>query len=118
MIIPTIGLTIYYGFIASDVYISKSESQSSLFVALINNPYQGLGVVLKSIGFNSSSDDSYVVRDYLDSRDAVKTLDKNLNIRQKYSAESVDSLSRFGTFFKMTPLKISISILRKSRGYL
>lgn len=97
VIIPTIGLTIYYGFIASDVYISESK-----FV--IRSPdkqsVSGLGVVLKSIGFNSSSDDSYVVRDYLDSRDAVKTLDKNLNIRQKYSAESVDSLSRFGTFFQ------------------
>lgn len=97
VIIPTIALTVYYGFIASDVYISESK-----FV--IRSPdkqsVSGLGVVLKSIGFNSSQDDSYVVRDYLQSRDAVKTLDKSLSIRQKYSAESIDSVSRFGAFFQ------------------
>lgn len=97
VIIPTICLTIYYGFIASDVYISESK-----FV--IRSPdkqsVSGLGVVLKSIGFNNASEDSYVVRDYLDSRDAVRTLDKTLNIKQKYSANSIDEVSRFGTFFQ------------------
>lgn len=97
VIIPTICLTIYYGFIASDVYISESK-----FV--IRSPdkqsVSGLGVVLKSIGFNNASDDSYIVRDYLDSRDAVKTLDKTLKIRQKYASQSVDTFSRFGGFFQ------------------
>lgn len=97
VIIPTFVLTIYYGLIASDVYISESK-----FV--IRSPdkqsVSGLGVMLKSIGFNSSQDDSYVVRDYLTSRDAVKVLDKDLAIKQKYSDSNIDSVSRFGTFFQ------------------
>lgn len=97
VIIPTIALTIYYGAIASDIYISEAK-----FV--IRSPdkqsVSGLGVVLKSIGFNNAQDDSYIVRDYLGSRDAVRILDKNLGIKQKYSAESIDVFSRFGTFFQ------------------
>lgn len=93
VVIPTIVLTIYYGLIASDVYISESK-----FV--IRSPNQqsvsGLGVMLKNIGFNASQDDSYIVRDYLTSRDSVKSLNQNLKIEAKYSANSIDAVSRFG----------------------
>lgn len=93
VVIPTIVLTIYYGIIASDVYISESK-----FV--IRSPNQqsvsGLGVVLKNIGFNASSDDSYIVRDYLTSRDSVKSLNQNLHIQARYSSENIDTVSRFG----------------------
>lgn len=99
VVIPTLIAAIYYGMIASDVYISESK-----FV--IRSPDKqsasGLGVVLKSFGFNSSQNDSYVVRDYLTSRDAVKTLDKDLNIKMKYSQPSIDTISRFGGVFQST----------------
>ncbi|MDO4250038.1 MAG: hypothetical protein Q4C68_00860 [Moraxella sp.] len=99
VIVPTIVLSIYYGIIASDIYVSESK-----FV--IRSPDQrsasGIGVVLQNIGFNASSDDSYLVRDYLTSRDATQNLRKNLNIQEKYSAKSVDVFSRFGTFGKPT----------------
>lgn len=99
VVIPTIVLSVYYGFIASDVYTSESK-----FV--IRSPDQrsasGLGMVLQSIGFNASSDDSYLVRDYLTSRDAVLNLKNNLDIQDKYSAKSVDIVSRFGVIEKPT----------------
>lgn len=94
VVIPTLCLVIYYGFIASDVYTSESK-----FV--IRSPDEqsvtGIGVALKNIGFNASSDDSYLVRDYLTSRDAVQNLRNDLNVQDKYSAETVDIVSRFGT---------------------
>lgn len=93
VIIPTVALSIYYGFVASDVYTSESK-----FV--IRSPNQqsasGLGVVLQNIGFSASSDDSYLVRDYLTSRDATKNLKDELDIQNKYSDKSVDIVSRFG----------------------
>lgn len=99
VVIPTVVLSIYYGFIASDVYTSESK-----FV--IRSPDQrsasGLGMVLQNIGFNASSDDSYLVRDYLTSRDAVLNLKNNLQIQDKYSAKSVDFASRFGVIEKPT----------------
>ncbi len=56
--------------------------------------------MLKNIGFNASSDDSYIVRDYLTSRDSVKNLNQNLGIKDKYSDSKIDDLSRFGTFYQ------------------
>lgn len=95
VVVPTICLAIYYGFVASDVYTSESKF-------IIRSPNQqsasGLGVVLQNIGFNSSSGDSYLVRDYLTSRDATQNLKDELDIQSKYSDKSVDVISRFGTF--------------------
>lgn len=97
VIVPTILMVIYYGFIASDEYVSESK-----FV--IRSPSKqsasSLNVVLQNIGFNSSSDDSYVVRDFLTSRDAVRDLEKQLNIREKYSKDDIDVIGRFGSFFQ------------------
>ncbi len=94
VVLPTVVLSIYYGFIASDVYTSESK-----FV--IRSPSQqsatGIGVMLQNIGFSASSDDSYLVRDYLSSRDAVQNLKDQLDIQTKYSAKTVDVVSRFGT---------------------
>ena len=99
VVLPTIVLAIYYGFIASDVYTSESK-----FV--IRSPNQrsvsGIGMVLQNIGFNASTDDSYLVRDYLSSRDAVQNLKAKLDIQTKYSAKSVDVVSRFGTIKEPT----------------
>lgn len=95
VVLPTVVLSVYYGLIASDVYTSESK-----FV--IRSPSQqsatGIGVMLQNIGFSSSSDDSYLVRDYLSSRDAVQNLKNDLDIQSKYSAQTVDVISRFGTF--------------------
>lgn len=99
VVIPTLCLSIYYGFIASDIYTSESR-----FV--IRSPNQqsvsGIGVVLKNIGFNASADDSYLVRDYLTSRDAVLSLEKTINVRQKYTSEHIDPISRFGVWREAT----------------
>lgn len=99
VVLPTIVLAVYYGFIASDVYTSESK-----FV--IRSPNQrsvsGIGMMLQNIGFNASSDDSYLVRDYLSSRDAVQNLKAKLDIQNKYSAKSVDVVSRFGTMQEPT----------------
>lgn len=99
VVVPTFCLSIYYGLVASDVYTSESK-----FV--IRSPDEqsvtGVGLALKNIGFNASSDDSYLVRDYLTSRDAIEHLNKTLNIQKKYADPSVDIISRFGTIGKPT----------------
>ena len=95
VILPTFVSTIYYGLIASDVYVSESE-----FV--VRSPQKqstsGLGALLQSSGFSRSQDDVYAVHDYMLSRDAMSTLDHTLNLRKIYSSSEVDWFSRFGTF--------------------
>lgn len=91
--IPSIFAVIYFGFVASDRYVSVSN-----FV--VRSPQRstsvtGLSAFLQSSGFARSQDDSYVVNDYMMSRDAVKELDHTLDLRKIYTASHIDLLSRF-----------------------
>ena len=75
---PTLLAVVYFGFMVSDVYISESR-----FV--VRSPEKQaaspLGLVLKSAGFSSNQGDAYTVQDYVLSRDALKALNDELNIR-------------------------------------
>lgn len=93
--IPTVIASIYYGIIASDIYISESQ-----FV--VRSPEKqvatGLGAMLQSVGVSSASSDVYTVRDFILSRDALISLDHNLSYRKLYSNTSIDPFSRFNGF--------------------
>lgn len=92
-IIPTALAILYFGLIASDVYISESR-----FV--VRSPERQtaspLGLILKGAGFSKAQDDSYTVQDYVLSRDALKALNEELKIKEAYSSSKVDLFSRFG----------------------
>ena len=92
VIIPTALAVIYFGLIASDVYISESR-----FV--VRSPQRqaqtGLGALLQGTGFSRSQDDTYSVHDFVLSRDALKELDDQLAVRKAYSSKDVDFIDRF-----------------------
>jgi len=92
VVLPTLLATIYFLLIASDLYISESR-----FV--IRQPEKknmnSLGQFLQSAGVSSSHDEVYVVRDYMLSRDALKILEDNLKLSERYAASSIDFLHRF-----------------------
>lgn len=93
VLIPTLLAGLYYGVIASDVYISESR-----FV--VRNPQRqaaaaGLGSLLQGTGFARSQDDTYSVHDYVLSRDALHELDQQLNVRKAFSSVQVDWVNRF-----------------------
>jgi capsular polysaccharide transport system permease protein len=91
--VPTVAAVLYYGLVASDVYVSESRF-------LVRSPQHqtpsGLvGQLLQSSGFSHSQDDTYAVRDYILSRDALRELDDKLNLRKSFSSSDVDILDRF-----------------------
>ena len=93
VILPTLLSAFYFGYIASDAYISESsfvirgpERQSA-------NP---LGMILKGAGFTRSQDDGYAVQDFILSRDALRALDEQQGIRKAFAGKDVDIFSRFG----------------------
>lgn len=88
--LPTFLAIIYFGFIASDVYISEARFVVRSQERQTASP---LGLLLKGSGFVRSQDDSYTVQDYILSRDALHVLDKNLNLRAAYAKG--DLLTRF-----------------------
>jgi capsular polysaccharide transport system permease protein len=91
--LPTLVACLYFGVIASDVYISESR-----FV--VRNPQRqsvtsGLGSLLQGTGFSRSQDDTYSVHDYVLSRDALHELDQQLQVRKAYSSNEIDFINRF-----------------------
>ncbi|MBH0198263.1 MAG: hypothetical protein HP497_02440 [Nitrospira sp.] len=90
--VPTLLSLLYFGFLASDRYISESS-----FV--IRGPEQQvagpLGTFLKGAGFIRSQDDGYAVQNFILSRDALRALDKQMHLREAFTRENVDIVSRF-----------------------
>jgi capsular polysaccharide transport system permease protein len=93
VIVPTCAAIIYYGLIASDVFISESrfvvrspqhQAQSGLF-----------GQILQGSGLTHSQDDTYSVHDYILSRDALSELDAKLGVRKAFTSKHVDPINRF-----------------------
>lgn len=95
VVIPTYIAFFYYGFIASDVYISESQ-----FV--VRSPEKsmsmGIGAMLQSTGITSSNDDVYTVKDFILSRDALELLNNDLKYRELYSTQEADIFSRLNGF--------------------
>ncbi len=92
VVIPTVFSSIYFGLIASDIFISESR-----FV--VRSPQHqtstGLGALFQGAGFSRSQDDTYTVHDYIFSRDALKKLDDQFALGKAFSSSNVDVFSRF-----------------------
>lgn len=90
VLIPTIIAILYYGLIASDVFIAESH-----FV--VRSPQKqaatGVGAILQSAGFTRSQDDTYTVHDYMHSHDAMLKIDGTMPLKQIY--RKGDFVSRF-----------------------
>ena len=92
VLLPTLAAGVYYGLLASDVYISESR----FVVRSPQRPTQGgLGALLQGTSLARSQDDTYSVHDFVRSRDALRELDKRLAVRALYSADGIDAISRF-----------------------
>jgi len=92
--IPTLVAIIYFGFIASDVYISESR-----FV--VRSPDKqtssALGALLKAPGVSVAGDEVYAVQEYVESRDALKALNRDGFVDRLIAAPGMDWLERFYT---------------------
>lgn len=92
VVIPTAASVVYFGLIASDVFISESR-----FV--VRSPQRQaqtsvVGALLQGTGFSRAQDDTYPVIDYIQSRDALTELNTGSNIYRSYSQRG-DIFSRF-----------------------
>ncbi len=92
VLVPTLVAALYYGMVASDVYISESR----FVVRSPQRPAQsGLGALLQGTAFSRSQDDTYSVHDYIRSRDALRELDDKLQLRQAFADPAIDVVNRF-----------------------
>ena len=95
VIFPTLLAAIYYGLIASDIYISEARyaihtNSDSSAVSLVNS------ILPSNIGgASSANEDAQIVKEYSLSHSMLALLDDRLKIREHYSSQNIDVLSRF-----------------------
>lgn len=96
---PTLLAAIYYGLIASDIYISesrfvvKSADQKRAQMSTLAN-------LVQTTGLSGGQEQANEVLTYVRSRDALKALQKDVNVRAKFSSPDADIFSRFPMPFK------------------
>lgn len=92
VVLPTLVATIYYGLIASDVYVSESR----FVVRSPDKPsVSGIGVFLKSAGFSNAGDEIYAADEYIQSRDALRALNRNGAVVRAYGNRDISIFDRF-----------------------
>lgn len=86
---------LYYGVLASDVYISESR----FVVRSPDKPATtGLGILLKGTGFDNAGDEIFAAQDYVKSRDALRSLNKNGSFARAYRRDEISIFDRFNPF--------------------
>ncbi len=90
--LPTLLAGVYFFGIASDLYSSEVKY-------LVRGPSAGqsnaISALLSGAGSSAVSEDTYAVHDYLLSRDAVRRLDQEQDLRTLLSRPEGDILTRF-----------------------
>jgi capsular polysaccharide transport system permease protein len=95
--LPTLIAGVYYFGIASDLYLSEVK-----FVVHgpAKTPVNALSAMLQGAGGSAVSEDTYAVHDYLMSRDAVRRLEREDDLRAMLGRPEGDLVSRFpGAWF-------------------
>ncbi|MCW2338521.1 capsular polysaccharide transport system permease protein [Sphingobium sp. B2D3A] len=92
VILPVLVSTIYFGVIASDVYISESRY-------VVRSPDKaatsGLGLVLASAGFASAGEEAHAAKSFVESRGALAAINKNGAFEKAFVRGDISIIDRF-----------------------
>jgi capsular polysaccharide transport system permease protein len=90
ILVPTLLASIYYGLIAADQYVSEAR------FAVRTSEQQAADVLGMVTGMPGATvvSDSYIVTDYVGSREMVEALEKRLPLREIYANSNADFLTR------------------------
>lgn len=92
VVAPVSAAIVYFGFLASDVYISESR-----FVvrAPEKSSATGLGAILQTAGFANANDEVSAVQSYAVSRDALKAINTHDAFEVAYTRPEISIVDRF-----------------------
>lgn len=92
VVIPTALAILYFGLLASDVYVSESR----FVVRSPDKPATtGLGILLKSTGFSNGGDEIFAAQDFVMSRDALRVLNGKDAFEKAYGSSTISLFDRF-----------------------
>lgn len=112
VVTPVVAGAIYFGAIASDVYLSESR----FVVRSSEQPSTpSLGGLLKGIAPSAGSENAMVVRDYLLARESISALDQQLGLRGHYAQG--DAFRAFPAWFEDASLEQFYEYLPKMASF-
>jgi capsular polysaccharide transport system permease protein len=95
VILPLVGAIAYFGFLASDIYVSQSE-----FV--VRSPEKAsttpLGAILQTAGFTNAGDEASAAKSYAVSRDALRAINGNGAFKKAFTRSNISIVDRFNPF--------------------
>lgn len=95
VVAPVLAAVVYFGILASPIYISESS-----FV--VRNPQKptptALGGILQSAGFSNGTDEIYAAQSFAGSRDALRALNADGAVKRAYTRPEIFILDRFDPF--------------------
>lgn len=95
VVLPTACAIAYFGFLASDVYLSESR----FVVRSPDKPAtSGLGSLLKTVGFSNAGDEIFAAHEFARSRDALAALNRDAAVAKAYGHDGIFVLDRFDPF--------------------
>lgn len=93
VVVPTLLATLYFGWLAEDIYVSESR-------ILVRSPAKPdtspLGSVLGGGALGGATEESNAVREFLRSRAALDAVNQDGLVRRAYGDEGIFFLDRFG----------------------
>jgi capsular polysaccharide transport system permease protein len=95
VVLPVVAAGLYFGLLASDVYVSESR----FVVRSAEKPAKsGIGILLSSAGFANASDEVRAAQGFIQSRDALRSLERDGSARKAWGNGNVSLLNRFDPF--------------------
>ena len=92
VVLPLLASILYFGFLASDIYISEAK----FVVRSPDKPAStGLGVILKTAGFANAGDEIYAAQSFSVSRDALRAINRNGAFEAAYSRPGISIFDRY-----------------------
>ena len=94
VVVPTLIAIVYYGFIASDIYVSesrfvvKSADQKRPQVSTLAN-------LIQTTGLSAGQEQANEILEFVRSRNAVKALNRNNELQNRFASPHIDFVSRF-----------------------
>lgn len=95
VVIPTLMSGVYLGLIASNRYVSEA---AFIVRGVSSQSAGGLTSLLRSFGLSRATDDTYVVQDFIGSREALHELNDRIPLRPLFSR--ADWFSRYPKFWR------------------
>jgi capsular polysaccharide transport system permease protein len=92
VVVPTSLASIYFGAIASDLYVSRTQY---LVRGVDSHRSAGLGALLNTFGLSRAADDTSAIESFMQSREAIQKLGETVDLREIYGRREADFWARY-----------------------